>query len=149
MVMNKYSPRRVKEFFVSSCIVITFIFMLPAIQAQAEFINDLTKPVNTQVGEINKQITVILQKYMFDGNDALTRRDMSVEINKFLEGISTLANYDVISDRSNNSPDIIFKKIVKVDVYLIFQGWNKPIVLNYEVGSSGVYETTLLRDTDK
>jgi len=148
MVMKRYSPRTIKEFIVSSFIVVTFILMLPSIQAQAEFINDLTKPVNTQVGEINKQITAILQKYMFDGNDALTRRDMSVEINNYLEGINTLANYDVVSDTSNNSPDIIFKKIVRVDVYLIFQGWNKPIVLNYEVGSSGVYETTLLRNTD-
>lgn len=149
MVMRRYTPRTVKKFLVSSFIVFTFIFMLPAINAQAEFINDLTKPVSTQVGEINKRITVILQKYMFDGNDSLTRRDMSVEINNYLEGIKTLANYDVISDKSNNSPDIIFKKIVRVDVYLVFQGWNKPIVLNYEVGSSGVYETTLLRDTDK
>jgi len=134
----------VMRIFVSCILAVMF----PVSSSHADPIIEQTNSGSTQVGEINRKITEILQKYMFDGNDALTRRDMSVEINKYLNKLEGLANYDVVSDKSNNSPDIILKKIVRVDVFLVFQGSNKPIVLNYEVGSSGVYEMTLLRNTN-
>lgn len=120
------------------------LFALPVMTSEAETIDEAMKQTGTDIGKINSQILMILQKYMFDGNDSITRRDLSVEINNYLNGIEKLTNYDVVSDISNNPPDVVFSEIVRVDVFLVFNNSNKPISLNYEVGSSGVYETTLL-----
>lgn len=125
-----------RDFIKGSLGVVGVIALAPTIG----FAQEIDKTV--QVSElriIEDAIKIILMRYIFEGNDSMTRRAISVDINNYLSGLVSLENYDVICDSQNNSPDDVQNGTIRTIVYLFPK--KRPIQitqLNYITDVNGV-----------
>jgi phage tail sheath protein FI len=62
-----------------------------------------------------------LESFVFEFNDEFTRSTITFNLNTFLEDIKNkrgLYDYKVVCDSSNNTPDVIDRDELMVDIYL-------------------------------
>ena len=70
---------------------------------------------------IETNIMKFLESFVFEFNDEFTRSTITFNLNTFLEDIKNkrgLYDYKVVCDSSNNTPDVIDRDELMVDIYL-------------------------------
>ena len=86
--------------------------------------------------------------HVFENNTADTRMQITLQFSSFLDGILSqdgIANYRVICDTSNNTPQVIANNQLKIDVYLVPQYCAEIILLQTTV--EGALSTTTVTTT--
>lgn len=70
---------------------------------------------------IEDEIEKILESYLFDNNTAQTRLEIKTLVDNFLQGVADCGGiiaFKTVMDTSNNTPEIIAKKMGVIDVYI-------------------------------
>ena len=96
--------------------------------------------------QTTQDISTILLNYIFEGNDSMTRRAISVEVNEYLRGKAGLRNFDVVSNERNNTPDTIDSGLI-VEVYLMPDKEENIVIHKYEFRVSTV-GVVMITDVD-
>ena len=91
--------------------------------------------------QTTSDIMQILYDYLFEGNDSMTRREISVKVNEYLRGKTGLRSYDVVSNEQNNTPDTVDSGLI-VDVYLLPDNTDTSVKYEFRVTTVGVVMIT-------
>jgi len=70
---------------------------------------------------IEDEIENILESYLFDNNTAQTRLEIKTLVDNFLQGVADCGGiiaFKTVMDTSNNTPEIIAKKMGVIDVFI-------------------------------
>lgn len=110
-------------------VMIVLIMMLVSMTANGDSIQD-----------VDLQLKNELMPFVFDSNDANTRRSIVRSLNKYLSTVySDPTLYDVVCTSQNNSTDDQMLGNVRVDVYIFDRSTNTGTMLNYIVNRKGVW----------
>jgi len=100
--------------------------------------------VRELLNTIELQVDEILQNYVFDFNNPVTRLNIINSISPILESVKdagAILKYELTMDETNNSPNVIADGFGLVDIGLWVTGALTKIVARYTVNSEGAVST--------
>ena len=81
---------------------------------------------------MSNKISDILKYYSYESNNIETRKIITEKCNDVLKDIS-FADFKVVCDESNNTPDVIDKNVIKLDITYRFNKGDKFTIRQYSV----------------